>query len=168
MAEQCIAQRLAAILAAAVGYSPLMSADEEGTLTRLSGHRREFLESKHVGRSVKPTCDEILIEFMSSVEAARSAIQTQPGMARRNADEPAIRRIEIRIDIHVGDDLIEDGDIFDDDTVNIDAARKRRLAEWNRHVGRRRTRDKLDVSIVVFPEHDVPHNSACGALKGPP
>jgi adenylate cyclase len=55
MAEQRVQRRLVAILAGDVaGYSRLMSADEEGTLSRLNVHRREFLEPKiadHHGRS---------------------------------------------------------------------------------------------------------------------
>ena len=40
-------RRLAAILAADVaGYSRLMGGDEEGTLERLKGHRRELVDPK--------------------------------------------------------------------------------------------------------------------------
>jgi adenylate cyclase len=131
MAEQRIERRLAAILAADVaGYSRLMGADEEGTLARLNAHRREFLEptiAEHRGRIVKRTGDGILLEFGSAVDAARCAIETQRGMAQRNADVPADRRIEIRIGIHVGDIIIEEGDIFGDG-VNI-AARLEGIAE---------------------------------------
>ena len=124
MAEQRVERRLAAILAADVaGYSRLMGADEEGTLARLNAHRREFLEPtvvEHNGRIVKRTGDGILIEFGSAVDATRCAIQTQRGMAQRNADVPDDQRIEIRIGIHVGDIIIEEGDIFGDG-VNIAA-----------------------------------------------
>ncbi len=131
MAEQRAERRLAAVLAADVaGYSRLMGADEEGTLARLNAHRREFLEptiAEHNGRIVKRTGDGILIEFGSAVDATRCAIQTQRGMAQRNADVPAEQRIEIRIGIHVGDIIIEEGDIFGDG-VNI-AARLEGIAE---------------------------------------
>ena len=131
MAEQRVERRLAAVLAADVaGYSRLMGADEEGTLARLNAHRREFLEptiAEHNGRIVKRTGDGILIEFGSAVDATRCAIQTQRGMAQRNADVPAEQRIEIRIGIHVGDIIIEEGDIFGDG-VNI-AARLEGIAE---------------------------------------
>ena len=41
-----VERRLAAILAADVaGYSRLMGADEEGTLERLKGHRRELVDT---------------------------------------------------------------------------------------------------------------------------
>ena len=62
-------RRLAAILAADVaGYSRLMGADEEGTLERLKGLRRELLDPKiaeHHGRIVKTAGDGMLVEFAS-------------------------------------------------------------------------------------------------------
>jgi adenylate cyclase len=131
MAEHRVERRPAAILAGDVaGYSRLMGADEEGTLARLNAHRRELLEPKiaeNRGRIVKRTGDGILIEFSSAVDATRCAIEQQRGMAQRNAGEPADRRIELRIGIHVGDIIIEEGDIFGDG-VNI-AARLEGVAE---------------------------------------
>ena len=131
MAEHRVERRLAAILAGDVaGYSRLMGADEEGTLARLNAHRRELLEPtivEHRGRIVKRTGDGILVEFGSAVDATRCAIEQQRGMARRNAHEPADRRIELRIGIHVGDIIVDEGDIFGDG-VNI-AARLEGIAE---------------------------------------
>src|SRR6185312_12138868 len=99
MAEQRVERRLSAIFAGDVaGYSRLMGADEEGTLKRLNAHRREFLEPKiaeHRGRIVKRTGDGVLIEFSSAVDAARCAIEIQRGLADRNADTPADKRIEL-------------------------------------------------------------------------
>ncbi|HZD39108.1 MAG TPA: adenylate/guanylate cyclase domain-containing protein [Terriglobales bacterium] len=124
MAKQRVERRLAAILAGDVaGYSRLMGADEEGTLSRFNAHRRDFLEPKiadHRGRIVKWTGDGILIEFASVIDAARCAVEIQCGMAKRNASVPHDKRIEFRIGIHVGDVIIEDGDIFGDG-VNIAA-----------------------------------------------
>src|SRR5215469_12766766 len=124
MAEQRVERRLAAILAGDVaGYSRLMGADEEGTLSRLNAHRGEFLEPKiadHRGRIVKRTGDGVLIEFASAVDATRCAIEIQRGMVERNAAVPQDKRIELRIGIHVGDVIIEDSDIFGDG-VNIAA-----------------------------------------------
>jgi adenylate cyclase len=131
MTEHRVERRLVAILAGDVaGYSRLMGTDEEGTLARLNSHRRELLEPKiaeHRGRIVKRTGDGILIEFGSAVDATRCAIEQQRGMAERNAQEPADRRIELRIGIHVGDIIIDEGDIFGDG-VNI-AARLEGIAE---------------------------------------
>ena len=48
-------------------------------------------------------------------------------MAQRNAETPPDRRIEIQIGIHIGDIIIEEGDIFGDG-VNI-AARLEGIAQ---------------------------------------
>jgi adenylate cyclase len=124
-------RRLAAIFAADVaGYSRLVGADEEGTIDRLSAHRRELIEPKiaeHQGRLVKTTGDGVLAEFASPVKAVRCAIDMQHGMAERNADIPEGQRIEFRIGINLGDVVVEDGDIFGDG-VNV-AARLENIAE---------------------------------------
>src|SRR5205823_11080578 len=87
MVEQRVERRLTAIFAGDVaGYSRLMGADEEGTLSRLNTHRREFLEPKiaeHRGRIVKRTGDGVLIEFASAVDATRCAVEIQRGMVER-------------------------------------------------------------------------------------
>ena len=132
-----------------------MGADEEGTLARLNAHRREFLEptiAEHRGRIVKRTGDGILIEFASAVDAARCAVQQQRGMAQRNADVPADQRIELRIGIHVGDIMIEEGDIFGDG-VNI-AARLESIAQPGgiciSEDAYRQVRSKLDAELSGF------------------
>jgi TolB-like protein/class 3 adenylate cyclase len=124
-------RRLAAVLAADVaGYSRLMGADEEGTLTRLKAVRKGLVDptiATHRGRIVKTTGDGMLVEFASAVDAVRSAIELQRGMAEKNAPVPQDTRIEFRIGIHVGDIIIDDNDIFGDG-VNI-AARLEAIAE---------------------------------------
>jgi adenylate cyclase len=124
-------RRLAAIFTADVaGYSRLVGADEEGTIDRLSAHRRELIEPKiaeHQGRLVKTTGDGVLAEFASPVKAVRCAIDVQHGMAARNADIPEGSRIEFRIGINLGDVVVDDDDIYGDG-VNI-AARLENLAE---------------------------------------
>ncbi len=124
-------RRLAAILAADVaGYSRLMGADEEGTLNRLKGHRRELVDPKireHHGRIVKTTGDGMLVEFSSVVDAVRCAVEIQRTMVDRNAAEPEDQRIPFRIGVNLGDVIADDGDIYGDG-VNI-AARLEALAE---------------------------------------
>jgi len=131
MSEQRVERRLAAIFASdVVGYSRLMAADEEGILGRLNAHRREFLDptiAAHRGRVVKRTGDGLLIEFASAIDATRCAIEVQEGMATRNENVPAAKRIDLRIGIHVGDIIIEEDDIFGDG-VNI-AARLEGIAQ---------------------------------------
>jgi TolB-like protein/class 3 adenylate cyclase len=124
-------RRLAAILAADVaGYSRLIGADEEGTLAALRAIRRELGDPKiaeHRGRIVKTTGDGLLVEFQSVVDALRCAVDVQRGMAERNSQVAADRRIEFRIGIHQGDIVAEDDDILGDG-VNV-AARLEGLAE---------------------------------------
>jgi adenylate cyclase len=131
MTEERVDRRLAAIFAGDVaGYSRLMSADEEGTLRQLKTHRKELVDPKiteHRGRIVKTTGDGMLVEFVSVVDAVRCAVDIQRGMAERNTEVPADKRIEFRIGINVGDIIIDGDDIFGDG-VNV-AARLEALAD---------------------------------------
>jgi adenylate cyclase len=137
MAAERVERRLAAIFAGdVVGYSRLMGVDEEHTLSQLNAHRREFLEPKiaeHRGRIVKRTGDGILIEFASAVDAVRCAVEIQRGMAERNAPVPQEKRIEFRIGIHVGDIIIEDGDMFGGRCKHSVASRGDRAARRHLH-----------------------------------
>jgi adenylate cyclase len=123
-------RRLAAILAAdVVGYSRLMEANEEGTLSALKQHRREFFEptvAGYEGRIFKVMGDGFLVEFGSVINAARCAVDIQRGMLERNAPVPEDRHIKFRIGINLGD-IIVDGDDFYGDGVNL-AARLEGLA----------------------------------------
>jgi adenylate cyclase len=124
-------RRLCAILAADVaGYSRLMGADEDGTLTALMAHRRELIDpavAEHAGRIVKATGDGLLVEFASVVDAVRCAVDIQRGMAERNHTVRQDRRMAFRIGINLGDVIVQDGDLYGDG-VNI-AARLEALAE---------------------------------------
>ncbi len=131
MPEDRVERRLAAIFAGDVaGYSRLMGVDEEGTLRQLKVHRRELVDPKiteHRGRIVKTTGDGMLVEFVSVVDAVRCAVDIQRGMAERNTEVPADKRIEFRIGINIGDIIIDGDDIFGDG-VNV-AARLEALAD---------------------------------------
>jgi len=126
-----VERRLAAVLAADVAsYSRLMGANEEGTLARLKAVRKALVDPtiiSHRGRIVKTTGDGMLVEFASAVDAVRSSLEVQRGMAAQNATLPKDQRMEFRIGIHVGDIIIDDNDIFGDG-VNI-AARLEGIAE---------------------------------------
>jgi adenylate cyclase len=124
LADERVERRLAAILATdVVGYSRLMGRDEEGTLGALKALRQSVLDpriAEHRGRIVKTTGDGALVEFGSTVDAVRCAIDIQRGMLVRNTDLPADKRIEFRVGINVGDIIVEGDDIFGDG-VNIAA-----------------------------------------------
>ena len=131
MAEARVERRLAAILAADVsGYGRLMGIDEEGTLAALKAYRREIIDPKiaqHRGRIVKTTGDGVLVEFASTVDAVRCAIDIQRAMPARSADMSPEKKIEFRIGINVGDIIVDDEDIFGDG-VNV-AARLESISE---------------------------------------
>ena len=112
------------------GYSRLMRADEEQTLTDLRAHLAELVgpvvERFH-GRIVKTVGDGLFVEFASTVEAVRAAVELQRGMAERNVGVPEGRRQTFRIGLHMGDVIFSDSDAYGD-TVNV-AARLQGLAE---------------------------------------
>ncbi len=122
MPEDHVDRRLAAIFAGDIaGYSRLMGVDEEGTLRQLKAHRKELVDPKiteHRGRIVKTTGDGMLVEFVSVVDAVRCAVDIQRGMAERNSEVQADKRIEFRIGINVGDIISDSNDIYGDG-VNV-------------------------------------------------
>jgi len=129
-----------------------MGIDEEGTLARLKAVRKGLVDptiAKHRGRVVKTTGDGMLVEFASAVDAARSAIEVQRGMAEQNATVPQQIRLEFRIGIHVGDIIIDENDIFGDG-VNI-AARLEGIAEAGgvciSDDAQRQIRGKIDIAF---------------------
>ena len=154
MTGERVERRLAAVMAADVaGYSRLMGRDEEGTLARLKSIRKNLIDDRmaeHRGRIVKTTGDGFLAEFASAVDAARCALDIQLGMTAPNADVPSDRRIEFRIGIHIGDIIIDEGDIFGDG-VNI-AARLEGIGEPNgicmSDDAYRQIRSKVDLSFA--------------------
>ncbi len=159
--EALLERRLTAILAAdVVGYSRLMGTDEAGTLAELKRHRRECLEPKiaeHKGRIVKLSGDGMLIEFSSVVNAVACAAEIQRGMLVRNEGLPRSRRIELRIGIHLGDVIVEEGDIFGDG-VNV-AARLEGLADPSGIAVSSSVRDqvgsRLDLGFVDKGEYSL-------------
>ncbi len=152
MSGERLERRLAAVLAAEVaGYSRLMGADEEGTLTRLKALRTTLIDptiAAHHGHVVKTTGDAVLVQFASTVDAARCAAEVQREMEAQNSGLPPERRMDFRIGIDAGDIIFDENDIFGDH-VNI-AVRLRSLAEGGdiliSDVAYEQIRDKLDVA----------------------
>ncbi|HUT49914.1 MAG TPA: tetratricopeptide repeat protein [Alphaproteobacteria bacterium] len=161
MTRDAVTRRLAAIFAAdMVGYSRLMSADEEGTIARQKTHRRELIDPKiaeHGGRIVKLMGDGMLVEFASVVDAVRCAVEVQREMAERECDVPEDKRICYRVGINLGD-IVIDGDDILGDGVNI-AARLEAMAEPGgvliSRAARDQIRDKLDLPLEDLGEHTV-------------
>jgi adenylate cyclase len=128
--EQGHVRRLAAIAVLdVVGYSTMMSRDEDGTLATLQAHRNELdpVLRNHGGRIVKGTGDGMLVEVPSAVEAVNAALEVQQLMADRNASVPEGRQMQFRIGINLGDVIVDDdADVFGHG-VNV-AARLEALA----------------------------------------
>ncbi|MBA3447921.1 MAG: adenylate/guanylate cyclase domain-containing protein, partial [Pseudaminobacter sp.] len=126
-----VQRRLAAILAAdVVGYSRLITIDEEGTLARLKRRLRDIvspLVATHRGRVFKVMGDGLLVVFGSAVDAVKCAIQVQAAMDAANSSEQSDCAIRLRIGINMGDVVVDGGDLYGDG-VNI-AARLESLAE---------------------------------------
>ena len=117
-----LTRRLTAVLLAdVVGYSCMMSADEDATHARISVHVRDLIDPtvlKYRGRFVRSMGDGMLVEFTSALDAVHCALDLQRGLAERQADEPD--RIQLRIGINTGDVLVDQRDIYGN-SVNITA-----------------------------------------------
>jgi len=106
-----------------------MGADEAGTLATLRRYRAAMatLIERHDGRIVNTWGDAVIAEFASVVEAVQCAVETQQELSGYNGGLPEPRRMRFRIGIHLGDVMVEGGDIYGDG-VNI-AARLQELSE---------------------------------------
>src|SRR5213595_183701 len=114
-------RKLAAIMFTdMVGYSALAQRDDRLALELLEEHRRLLREifPRFHGTEIKTIGDAFLVEFGSALEAAQCAIEIQRALAKRNADAPADRQIQVRIGIHIGDVVHRGGDVYGDG-VNI-------------------------------------------------
>src|SRR5437867_12040098 len=114
-------RKLAAIMFTdMVGYSALAQRDDKVAQELLEEHRRLLREifPQFNGTEIKTIGDAFLVEFQSALEAAQCAMAIQRALAKRNADAPAERQIEVRIGVHIGDVVHRGGDVYGDG-VNI-------------------------------------------------
>lgn len=144
MDEVHLKRRLTAVLLAdVVGYSRLMSLDEEGTHRRLINHVQNLIDPavlKHHGRLIRSMGDGMLVEFDSAVDAVRCGVEMQRGLAEHEAGEND-GRIQLRIGINTGDVIVDERDIYGN-SINI-AARLEGLAEPGQIYVTRGVRDQL-------------------------
>jgi class 3 adenylate cyclase len=144
-------RRLAAILAAdLVGYSRMMSADEEGTLAALQRCRAEVIDpaiaNRH-GRTFKLLGDGLLAEFSSVVEAVQCAAEMQHALGERSNGGAPGNRLAFRMGVHLGDIIVEGDDILGDG-VNI-AARLENLAEPGSILISRQVYDQVQNKVAL-------------------
>ena len=123
-------RRLAAILSAdVVGYSRLMTEDEQGTIQTLTAYRSliSSLVADHHGRVVDSPGDNLLTEFPNALDAVQCAVEIQGVLRVRNQSLAENRQMLFRIGVHLGD-ITAEGDRIYGDGVNI-AARLEGLAK---------------------------------------
>ena len=117
-------RKLVAVLYAdMMGYSRLISLDDQGTLDRLRALRREVIDpaiEEHGGKIVQTGGDSLLVVFDSIDGAVRCGIKVQQELPVHDADQPADRAIRFRIGINLGD-AIPDGTDLHGDAVNVAA-----------------------------------------------
>jgi len=119
--SQVVERKLAAIVSIDVaGYSHLMGLDEVGTLRRLQACRAivDPLIALHHGRIFNTAGDSVSADFASAVDAVECSVAIQDAIAGNNAERPDSERMEMRIGVHLGDVIVEGGDLFGDG-VNI-------------------------------------------------
>ena len=128
--EHKVERRLAAIFAADVaGYSRLMERDEVGTLRTLTAHRQimDRLITEHGGRIANTAGDSVLAEFSSAVDAVHCAVDAAGvRLSQANQDTPRTAASGFGIGVHVGDVMVQGGDLLGDG-INV-AARLQGLA----------------------------------------
>jgi adenylate cyclase len=138
-------RRLSAVLIAdVVGYSRLMSVDEERTHVEFAHVVKDLIEpqiAEKSGRLIRTTGDGFLAEFDSAVDAVNCGLAIQDRLGARNAALPGDGRIRLRIGINTGDVIVGDRDIYGN-SVNI-AARLEGLAEPGGVYVTRGVRDQL-------------------------
>jgi adenylate cyclase len=107
--------KLAAILAAEVaGFRRLLREGEAATLAALQAHHHALIDRAiaiHRGRIVELGVERMLVSFEVVVDAMECALAIQRGMARRNLDLEADRRILLRAGLDYRDVIADRGDV---------------------------------------------------------
>jgi adenylate cyclase len=122
-------RKIAGILAAdVVSYSTHMQRDEPRALEHLNERRAAFerVVGIHGGRTFGSVGDSLMAEFPSAVNAALCARAIQAEIDLLNTPLARVERMELRIGLHLGDVIEQDGGLFGDG-VNL-AARLQALA----------------------------------------
>jgi TolB-like protein/class 3 adenylate cyclase/Tfp pilus assembly protein PilF len=131
-----------------VGYSRLMELNERGTLEQLKEIRARIIDpavANYGGRTVKLMGDGALLEFPSVVGALQCAIDIQRELGVHAGFAGHRNGVRLRIGVHLGDILVENGDIYGDG-VNV-AARLESIAEPGGIVLSKQVHDHIGANI---------------------
>lgn len=122
-------RKLAAIMFTdIVGYSRMMSADEDHALRLLDIHDSLLTATiaDHGGHVLKRMGDAIFAEFDSATQAVRCGIRIQERLREHNQSAAAGDQLSVRIGIHLGEVVVREKDLFGEG-INV-AARLESLA----------------------------------------
>jgi class 3 adenylate cyclase/thioredoxin-like negative regulator of GroEL len=113
-----------------VGYSRMMSADEEGTLQILAECRSiiDPMIEEYRGRIFNSAGDSVLAEFASPVNAVKFSIACQQSLYERNRRNPKHPQMRFRIGLNLGDVVVQGTNLMGD-AVNL-AARIESQADY--------------------------------------
>lgn len=118
-------------MADVVNYSMLMGDDDTGTLAAVKELQDTLIArgiADNNGRLVKTTGDGFLIEFGSALSAVLFSIGLQVDLAASNAKKREGKKLQLRIGINIGDNIVdEEQDVFGDG-VNV-ASRLQNIAD---------------------------------------
>ena len=108
-------RKLATILATdCVNFSKHMESDEEKTLRNLNDCRKiiDAKISEYGGKIFSTAGDSVVAEFASPVQCAKTAIEFQNELYKRNEHSITELKLEWRVGIHVDDVIVEDNNIM--------------------------------------------------------
>ena len=103
-----------------VGYSKMVERDESLAHRMLKEHNKIIDKAviSNDGRVVKYIGDSVFAEFASSDNACKASLKIQNNLKQRNSLSRKDERIHIRLGVHTGDAIREEGDLFGND-INI-------------------------------------------------
>jgi tetratricopeptide (TPR) repeat protein len=141
------------------GYTAMAQKNEALALELLQEQSRLLrpIFSKYEGREIKTVGDAFLVEFPSALQASNCAVEIQITLRKRNSEVSDEKKIPVRIGIHVGDVIAQEGDILGD-AVNI-ASRIQPLAEAGGVCVSQQVYDqvynKVDLKLQSIGKHEL-------------
>src|SRR6266705_2876802 len=96
--------------------APLRRAGGRDPSSRTKARRviLDRLIAAHRGRIFNTAGDSVVADFASAVDAVECAVAVQEAMAKENANRPEEERMQFRIGVHLGDVIVDEGNLFGD------------------------------------------------------